>query len=310
MRVAVGALVLSLAAGTVGAVGPAVSGGLDVRGQAGSEDSELALKGVFLNVRQVFTQGGADRYVAVLQGDSGDNFEHPRFYQTYLQVKGPLGRWNVLGGRFIVPFGLLSSHDSERLVLNTIEPLTLGLKLDEGVQLSGYTAAFEYAAAVTNGVDGHAVGMARLGFGDDDLSFGVSLLAGTLPETTSKESLELVDQVLDGVPLVRKRRLGLDATLAAGPDLWRGELVGGTDEGTAVGGGYLEWERALDAHWSLNANAGYWHGAGDLSTLGLGVTRNLGGGHYLRAAGIHEDIEEGRGDALVVQYYFEFSRQL
>lgn len=109
-----------IAPAAVQAEGLNVSGGLDARAQTGDEDSFAA---GFLNLRQVIEQDGVDRWILVGQLDSGENFESPLLYQTYAQLKGPLGRWNVRAGRFIAPFGLLASYDSERLVLNTIEPL-------------------------------------------------------------------------------------------------------------------------------------------------------------------------------------------
>lgn len=144
----VGLMASLIAPAAVQAEGLNVSGGLDARAQTGDEDSFAA---GFLNLRQVIEQDGVDRWILVGQLDSGENFESPLLYQTYAQLKGPLGRWNVRAGRFIVPFGLLASYDSERLVLNTIEPLSLALKLDTGVQVSGFVGDHDYAVALTEG---------------------------------------------------------------------------------------------------------------------------------------------------------------
>ena len=80
-----------------------VSGGVDLRAATG-DGTAARLEGAFLNYRQVIDVDGADRWIGVAQIDSGTNAEDPHLYQTYLQYKGPLGRWNTVAGRFIVPF--------------------------------------------------------------------------------------------------------------------------------------------------------------------------------------------------------------
>lgn len=287
-----------------------VTGGADLRTQVGGEDF-AGVEGLFLNLRQVFTQGGADRWIVVVQGDSGENVEHPRLYQTYAQLKGPLGRWNVRAGRYIVPFGLLASYDSERLVLKTMEPLSVGLKLDNGVQVSGFTTDFVYAISVTEGGAAHRpVAIGRLGQERGDLSWGVSVLAGELPETASKETVEIPNAVLPGVPFVDKRRVVFDATLTAGPDLWRAEAVAGTDNGDVVGGAYAEYERALSANWSIGANLGAWDGAETRWRVGAVVARRLGPTAAIRAGYVNEHETAGRERTFVAQLYWEFSRAL
>lgn len=292
------------------AEGLTMSGGLDVRATS-SNETDLVLEGAFLNFRQVFTQGGADRWIVVLQADSGDNFESPHLYQTYVQLKGPLGRWNVRAGRLIVPFGLLANYDSERLVLNTLEPLTLGVKLDQGLQLHGFTADVDYAFAVTRGIRDHdAIVTGRLGRTFGPLQLGVSVLTGTLPEVASKESVEVPGRVLSNVPLVDKRRLGVDTTLEAGPGLWRAEAVAGTDGGSFVKGAYAEYEHALDARWSVTINGGVWEGEDRRWRYGTALARDFGAGRWLRMGYVDEREPEGRDHALVVQFYWEFSRAL
>lgn len=302
---------LGLASLTTSAEATTVSGGVDLRAQTGGDDF-AGVEGAFLNVRQVFTQGGADRWIVVVQGDSGDNFEHPRLYQTFVQLKGPLGRWNVRAGRYIVPFGLLATYDSERLVLNTMEPLTLGLKLDNGIQASGFTEDFDYAVSVTEGgAVRRPVVIARVGRGGgEDLSWGVSAMAGKLPETASKETVEIPNALLPDVPVVDKRRVAADATLTAGPDLWRMEAVVGTDDGNFVKGTYAEYERALDTHWSLGANLGGWDGAETRWRAGAVVSRRLGASAAIRAGYVDEHESDGRERTFVVQLYWEFSRAL
>lgn len=304
----VGLMASLIAPAAVQAEGLNVSGGLDARAQTGDEDSFAA---GFLNLRQVIEQDGVDRWILVGQLDSGENFESPLLYQTYAQLKGPLGRWNVRAGRFIAPFGLLASYDSERLVLNTIEPLSLALKLDTGVQVSGFVGDHDYAVALTEGSGvGDPVLTGRWSWQRDDFNVGLSVLSGRLPETASKDTVERRGEQLPGIPLVDKRRLGLDATWNDGPNTWRGEALLGTDDGGFVKGGYVEYERALRAGWSVGLNGGAWDGAARRWRAGAVVSRALGRGATLRAGYVHEDQIEGREHTFVLQYYWEFSHAL
>lgn len=301
--------VLALTALPASAQSLTVSGGLDVRASTGTEGTRGVLEGAFLNLRGVIPQDGADRWILVLQGDSGEKAEEPHLYQAYAQWKGPLGRWNLRGGRYLLPFGLLASHDSERLLLNTLEPLSLGLKLDEGLQLHGFTPRFDYAVSLSDGLRNQGpVASGRIGREGDEFAWGLSFLAGRLPEAASKESLELPGRVLESVPFVRKARLGFDGTATWGPDLLRTELVAGTDNGRSVGGAYGEWERALSPRWSLQANAGIWKGSETRRRVGVGAGWTWRTGRTLRAAWVHEQEREGRDNALWLQAYVEFSR--
>ncbi|MCM8778174.1 MAG: hypothetical protein NC834_00025 [Candidatus Omnitrophica bacterium] len=81
----------------------------------------MELEGLFLNFRKVFSDAKGDRLIAVGQLDMDQNFEKIRPYQTYFQYKGPLGKWNIRAGHYILSFGLLSDYDTERLVLKAIE---------------------------------------------------------------------------------------------------------------------------------------------------------------------------------------------
>lgn len=301
-------VVATLLPAALSAQGLTLSGGLDIRGTA-AEGTHLGLEGAFLNLRQTLSQGSADRWAFVLQGDSGENAASPHLYQAYGEWKGPLGRWKVRGGRFLVPFGLLAQIDSERLLLNTQEPLSLGLKLDEGLQVQGFTQGFDYAAALTNGLRAHGpIFSGRLGQERESFTFGLSWLVGRLPETAGKESVELPNHVLEGIPFVRKRRLGLDGTWNLGPTLLRAELVAGRDGDRFVRGAYAEGERALSSEWSFTVQAGHWRGAEERWRLGAGLARSLSHGMTLRAAALRERMPEGRGNAVVVQFYKEFSR--
>lgn len=130
-----------------------ISGGADIRfKKVDGGENHVELEGLFFNFRKVFSDKKGDRLIAVVQLDIDHNFKDIRSYQTYLQYKGALGKWNIRAGHYILPFGLLSDYDTERLALQTIELLSLGLKLDTGMELLGYIGDFDYAISLSQGV--------------------------------------------------------------------------------------------------------------------------------------------------------------
>lgn len=164
-----------------------LSGGLDGRTEYSSTEGEEAeLRGLFLNLRKVWQDEGADRWIGVAQLDVEHNFSEVQPYQVYLQYKGPLGKWNVRAGHFLVPFGLLATYDTERLLLGGIEDLSLGLRHDTGVQWFGRVGDWDYSLAVTDGLgvtslfDGRAnpVVSGRVALVRDQWQVGLSVLSG------------------------------------------------------------------------------------------------------------------------------------
>ena len=292
------------------AQGATLSGGVDLRATT-KEGGNARLEGAFLNYRQVFAADGADRWIGVIQGDSGTNADDLHFYQAYLQYKGPLGRWNVVGGRFIVPFGLLATYDSERQLLTTMEPLSTSIKLTQGTQLYGYQGDDTYAFALTTALGGRgAVLTGRVAQNWDTGNLGISMLAGSLPETATKETLERVNSKLDDTPVVVKRRIAVDATWQDGPDLLRSEVHAGTDDGHFVKGAYINYERALNAVWTVGADVAHWAGTAVRRRYGLAIARSFDSGVVLRTAYVSTNDVEGKSRQFLVQLYWEFSHAL
>lgn len=291
--------------------GLTIAGGMDMRANQ-HLDRTRTLKwtfDAFLNFRKVQSERGADRYIFVLQTDSSENFERPRFYQAYAQLKGPLGKWNVRAGRYIVPFGLLSNYDTERLVLRTPEAEFLGVKLDEGILFSGFTKSFNYGVSLTGGADHrNPTFTSRIGREVEEVDEGLSLLFGRLPLDATEESLELFGNRSPSGQLTNKFRLGYDRTAVLGPDIVRFLVVAGVDDSRAVGGGYFELERALDNRWSLNAQAGYFAGRTGRPRFGAGITYSAGNRVLVRLAATHNDQHDSR-DRLTLQIYYDFVHQ-
>ncbi len=265
-----------------------VSGGADLRYRnIETKENEFEIEGLFLNLREVFRDEEGDRLIAVGQIDFDNNFEHVRPYQTYLQYKGPLGRWNMRAGHYIIPFGLLSDYDSERLVLRTMEPLNLGTKLDTGVEALGFLGDFDYAVSVSQGVgrnrftdvDNDKLVVARIGWQDEETRIGLSGLIGKV--LIEKDSIIRNEIGSEGL---YEKRLGIDLTEYAGPLILRGEASIGKDNSQTVGGGLLKADYALTPKLELNLKYAHWRRKGERNFIGAGFSYEFYKGLFIRAA--------------------------
>lgn len=274
-----------------------------------SGDTKAVLQGAFLNARKVFRDDQGDRVIAVAQVDADDNFERIKPYQTYLQYKGALGRWNLRAGHYMLPFGLLAYYDSERLLLQTIEYENLGIKLDTGVQALGYWESWDYAVSVSEGVgnrsftdvDGNKVVAGRIGWWSDETRIGLSAIAG---------DILLAEQVARSFTIRRTRRAALDASIPWERWTARAELSGGTDDGRGVGGGFLGLDAALHPDVEANTKYSHWErgGEGD-DKVGAGLTYRFRPGLFLRIAD-EQEFQGRRSNTLSAQVYYEFSKTL
>lgn len=289
-----------------------ISGGADVRYiNTDGDENDIELEGLFLNFRKVFSDEKGDRLIAVGQLDMDQNFEKIRPYQTYLQYKGPLGKWNIRAGHYILPFGLLSDYDTERLILKTIEDLSLGIKLDTGVELLGFWGDFDYAVSVSQGVgqnrltdiDNDKLITARIGWQGEDISAGLSGLIGKV--LTEKDS-GLRGEISSNS--VYEKRLGLDLTKYLGQLTLRGELDIGEDKNEIIGGGLLKADYALTPRLELNLKYAHWQRKGGRNFIGAGFSYQLFKGAFLRIADEYQFGKENENVA-TTQTYFEFLKQ-
>jgi hypothetical protein len=288
-----------------------LSGGVDGRyvgeSRDGAEDG-FELHGLFLNLRKVWSDEMGDRWIGVAQVDFDDNFQRIRPYQVYLQYKGPLGKWNLRGGHYLLPFGLLATHDTERLILQGIEEISLGIRKDTGVMVLGHVGAWDYAVSITDGLgdlrlfDSRAnpVFTGRLAYVRNDWQVGFSSLIGQVLLEPGSGT---------GEETVRERRFALDATKPVGRLTLRLEGIAGTDAGRAVGGGNALVDYALTSRLEVNAQYAYWQSTTNRHLAGLGLTYQLRRGVFLRVADTYES-GEWEGNTITVQFYAEFSKQL
>ena len=295
----------------VQAQGIQLSGGLDAR-YTRPEDSESyrpRLEGAFLNIRKVWGDALGDRWIGVAQGDFDDNLQRIRPYQVYLQYKGPLGKWNVRAGHFLLPFGLLATHDTERLILQGLEGVSLGVRKDTGAGVIGRFGAWDYALTVTTGLgDTHVLDeranpvlTGRISYVRQDLQVGISVLRGDL-------LLGHDAGALSGNRF-RERRFSMDVTKSVRSLNLRLEGVAGTDDGRAVGGGILLADYAITPNLEVNARTASWSRHGNIWSGGLGVTYQARPGLYFRAAKTYQS-EGTFNNGYAVQIYYEFTKQL
>lgn len=291
-----------------------VSGGVDGRytHESPSDADVFKLQGLFLNLRKVWSDETGDRWIAVGQADFDDNFQDVQPYQVYLQYKGPLGKWNVRAGHFLLPFGLLATYDTERLILQGIERTNLGIRKDTGAEFFGHFGDWDYAVAVSDGLSdigfadsrANPVLTARLAYVKDDWQVGLSTLIGR-PWARFEP---LVGEEETSARFTQERRFALDAMKSLGQLTVRAEASGGTDNGQGVWGGVILADYALLPKLELNSRYAYWHRDGDSQSIGLGLSYNIWRGLFLRVADNYEFGKE-HTNAFTTQAYFEFSHQ-
>ena len=299
---------------SLSAEGPQISGGVDARytHESHPQHDDVELRGLFLNLRQVWADETGDRWIAVAQADFDHNFEDIRPYQAYLQYKGPLGKWNVRAGHYLLPFGLLANYDTERLLLRGLEETSVGIRKDTGAEIFGHVRDWDYAVSVSDGLSdvrfadsrANPVFTARLAYVKDDWQIGASTLIGR----PWARFTPLVAEEETSAHFTQERRFALDALKSWGPLTVRAEASGGTDNGRGVWGGVVLADYALLPRLELNTRYAYWHRDGDNQALGLGVSYNVWRGLFLRVADNYQFGEQEKNE-FTTQIYFEFSRR-
>ena len=291
-----------------------VSGGLDARVTNESESVpetgpfQPRLTGAFLNLRKVWSDGYGDRWIGVAQADFDDNFQRVRPYQLYLQYKGPLGKWNLRAGHYLLPFGLLATYDTERLVLQGLEKTSLGIRKDTGIDALGRYGSWDYAVSLSHGLSdvrlydsrANPVLTARVAYVQGDAQLGFSTLIGRV----------LLDPEFDlGRPDARERRFAIDATRSFGPLTMRAEAIAGTDNGRTVGGGVFLGDYALTPKLELNTRYAYWDTQNVGHGAGAGFSYQLHQGLFFRSAGTYQSRRDDHY-GFTLQLYYEFSKPL
>ncbi len=292
-----------------------LSGGLDLRAGVLTNPrlaSVTGLSSLFVNFRKVLADDAGDRFILVGQVDVEEEIARTRLYNAYGQYKGPLGRWNVRVGRYLVPFGLHAYYDTERVLLAAHEGEALGTKLSQGIELLGYAGPFDYAASLNRSPWSGVMPVARLGWQGEDVRFGLSYLFGRLPSFADRESVLVDELVVPGARPIDKHRVAVDYEQALGPLMLRLEPVAGFDEDSRVFGGYAEAAYALSPRWEIAANGAALHSGlvGDRWRSGVSLGFRLLPTVFIRGAYLHRNDFGAHTDMLVAQLYGDFSQPL
>lgn len=169
-----------------------VSVDADVRGDAvinGERHAEIHAAGLLL--RKSIADPSGDRFILTLLAEAYDFLRQGVLHETSFRIKGPMGRWNITTGRFNLPYGLLGSFSTTRLLMSTWYDAQFGFDVDNGVLVSGIAGDVDYGVSVTQGrgphhrfiLDNSSLVTGRVGYtsGDaGDLVLGASALIGDL----------------------------------------------------------------------------------------------------------------------------------
>jgi len=293
-----------------------LSGGMDARSLSqsplwGAGEEGTNLHGSFLNIRHVISDDKGDRYVLVAQLDANDNLSELEPYQFYIQRKGSLGGTNLQFGRYILPFGLLAYLDTERQLLQTNESIALGIKLDTGIQLSGFINDLNYAFSISQGVnksDGSAKDMdnnkllvARIGLQQEESRWGLSYLNGRI-DTDNDEFYQQGN--------IDRQRLTMDAEIDLLPWMLRLQLDSGKDDKQSVSGALILADYDFNAHWALNSKASVWNDTDKFTEYAIGFSYRLPKDFVLRASQSWQKLNNVNEQILSIQLYWDFSYAL
>lgn len=289
-----------------------ISGGLDGRALSeaplwGVGEETLNLHGAFVNLRHVISDEKGDRYIFVAQMDANDNLSEFEAYQVYAQLKGSLGGANLRVGRYILPFGLLAYLDTERQLIQTQESIALGIKLDTGIQVSGFAGALDYALSVSQGTgtlddqDNNKLLVARIGVQQEENRWGLSYLDGRV---NSDEDIFYPQGNSD------KQRLAIDAELDLLPWMLRIQLEAGKDDGRSVSGATLLADYDVNARLSFNSKISYWDSTDEFQEMVIGLSYLLPNNFVFRLAETWQQINDIDDTIFAVQLYWDFSHAL
>jgi hypothetical protein len=239
-------------------------------------DDEFKVEALGISLRKIFADEQGDRIILFTLIDSMHNFQETMLDQAYLQYKGPLGRWNLILGRYLLPFGLLPNYSTKRLLIESLEHEMIGIRSDQGVQFSGVIKDFDYAISISHGtgvkrwtdIDNDWLITIRVGYQGvdfEDLRVGLSGLLGRV----------LPDNSIGEVPKY-KQLLALDLIKYYGLLVWRNELTYGEEEDRRLNGIFTGIDYALFPRTDLNLGYTHLNRDGDKKdALTIGLTYNL-----------------------------------
>ncbi len=274
-----------------------------------SKDGKTKVDALGVSLKKVFADTKGDRLILFTMIDAMDNFNEVMVDQGYLQYKGPMGKWNVVLGRYALPFGLLPNYSSSRLLTETLEYKTIGLSSDSGIQLLGVLDDFDYAFSLSQGVgvnqwkdeDHEPVVSFRLGHQGIDFEDVRIGLSGFWGKSMSDQFHH------DTISESYKKLLALDVIKYHGPLVFRSEITAGQEDGQGLNGVFVGSDYAILP--KTDVNLAYNHiekAKHKTDALTVGITYNLFSGFQIRAA--QKFSLKGEEDALSFQVYNIFTR--
>ncbi|MDW8056426.1 MAG: hypothetical protein RMJ13_06940 [Elusimicrobiota bacterium] len=251
-----------------------------------SFERKFGLEAVGISLRKVFTDNLGDRLIFFSLVDIVDNFRNKMLDQIYLQYKGPLGRWNITLGRYILPFGLLANYSSKRLLFKTLEYETIGIESDNGVSISGVISEFDYALSLTQGVgttrwvdiDKEILFTARFGYQSVEFESWNLGLSCALGRVIKVEHHMPVDDIT-----LYKKLFSIDLTKYFGPAVLRSEISFGKEDEIQLFGLFSKVDYAILPKLDFNLGYSYLIKNYETHNLTLGVSYSLYG-FIIRAA--------------------------
>ena len=237
-----------------------------------TKENKLKIEGSGVSLRKIISDRKGDRIILFTLLDAMDNFEKIMFDQSYIQYKGPLGRWNVTAGRFRLPFGLLPNYSTKRLLIKTLEYKTIGLAEDTGLLFSGVLRDFDYGVSISHG-EGHGrwtdrdtdklltfrIGYQGVDF--EDLRIGLSGLSGRVMQKHTRD-------------ILYKELLAVDVIKYYGQIAMRGELSLGRQEQKNLIGFFSGIDYTIFPRVELNTGYTYSHKGhhSNLNALNVGLS--------------------------------------
>jgi len=229
----------------------------DARATVSSTDeSTLGLQTAGLLLRKTIADPDGDRFILTLLAEAYDTFREQMIHEASLRLKGPMSRWNVTAGRFSLPYGLIPSFSTTRLLLSSWYDEHFGFDADNGMLLSGITGDIDYGIAVTQGLGPHhrfslqnqALVSGRIGytFGEaGEYLLGVSGIHG---KTAGMHGTEMPHDISGA---------GIDATVNSGPLTLRTSLDGGLQNKDTYLLGYLFTQYSLNRFVDIDIGGRY-----------------------------------------------------
>ena len=199
------------------------------------KEHEVELHRLGLGFRHIISDKKGDRLLLFCRLESEHNFSNFLVEQIYALYKGSMGKWNIMAGKFLIPFGLNVQYVTESLLVESLEEKTINNKSDSGLQFLGQVGNFDYALSVTQGIEskhwidndyGKIVSF-RAGFSGDefeDFNFGLSGIIGSVFVDDHK---------------LFKNLIAFDGTKYYYLFIFRGEFVFGLENESTVYGLFL-----------------------------------------------------------------------